>query len=990
MAGTYDEMLRLIVSMKDEASPAIKKLNSTLDEVNRSMKGNQSLAESGAKSASKFSAGFSDAAASSRRFAVGMLAAGASIGAFLGYGVQVAGELEASEAGFKTLLGSAEAAGKIMDRIKKAASSTPFEIAGLTSAVQMMSSVTHDGDKALKVVLDLGEGLSAMGKGQAELDRVAVNLQQIGALGRANAVDIKQFAYAGLPIYDMLKEKTGLAGEALAKFTEEGHVTFDLLADLFDKANDKGGRFFGGFANQAGTFNQLLSNMKDSVSIFMSDFVKQTGLFDGVKEALTSFTSVLTRHKQEIIDYGAKGIQVLSQNIPVLAGAITGMLIPAIGALITIGGGWVFLLGAAGAAVGYLVNQQMQLAASTDKIREAATQQATAIDAMTAASEREINMLRAKVTTMGTEEKAYVAMREKEIAATNKYLESQKAAAAADIALSEARMKQYGVAFGAKKDADIKVAESERNLANTMVQVEKMRADKIASMRNSEMENKIRLGVKEYETRVNLLNKSGIVERDARNAILSMSSTASQKEISIAIDKAKRQAEITAQLVKTLAAITARPIIQNIQVRVSTPDSPTAGKPFASIGSAVIGQTKEMIAAGGDYKSKIEALNQEFAKAATGANNLSAGLDKVGGAGGGAGKGVNDAAKAAEKAKKEMESLTSEVNKNWKAYGDLKTKVKDALTSLEADHKEKARSITEQIAGITASALELQRAFDINMKGTRNDIASAYLDQVKKVDELKRQESDLMKEQMTAENQEKLIAVRERLSIEQKALDDNKNITTVYASEIAEAKRREQIGEFARFMEDIAAKRSALQDEYNSKRAMMDQEIKDLTDQRLKEQELFEQKKAELGRVAAAARTFATTWGTAMRDMTVVTQEKVNQMVNSLESLKTKLETVLSLQKQTSINGGPSTTNLFPARANGGPVTAGQGYIVGENGPEYFTPGRSGNIIPNSALGGGGTTIVINNPVVRDDGDLRAMKRLVDQALRDVLINHKI
>jgi hypothetical protein len=35
------------------------------------------------------------------------------------------------------------------------------------------------------------------------------------------------------------------------------------------------------------------------------------------------------------------------------------------------------------------------------------------------------------------------------------------------------------------------------------------------------------------------------------------------------------------------------------------------------------------------------------------------------------------------------------------------------------------------------------------------------------------------------------------------------------------------------------------------------------------------------------------------------------------------------------------------ARARGGPVWKGGSFLVGENGPEVFTPGRSGNIIPN-------------------------------------------
>ena len=47
-------------------------------------------------------------------------------------------------------------------------------------------------------------------------------------------------------------------------------------------------------------------------------------------------------------------------------------------------------------------------------------------------------------------------------------------------------------------------------------------------------------------------------------------------------------------------------------------------------------------------------------------------------------------------------------------------------------------------------------------------------------------------------------------------------------------------------------------------------------------------------------------------------------------------------------------------RAAGGRVGAGRGYMVGENGPEYFRPGRSGQIIPNHMIDLGGKFIPFN------------------------------
>lgn len=44
----------------------------------------------------------------------------------------------------------------------------------------------------------------------------------------------------------------------------------------------------------------------------------------------------------------------------------------------------------------------------------------------------------------------------------------------------------------------------------------------------------------------------------------------------------------------------------------------------------------------------------------------------------------------------------------------------------------------------------------------------------------------------------------------------------------------------------------------------------------------------------------------------------------------------------------------------GGSVEAGKTYLVGERGPELFTPSFSGNVTANRKLGGGGTSVNIS------------------------------
>jgi len=79
--------------------------------------------------------------------------------------------------------------------------------------------------------------------------------------------------------------------------------------------------------------------------------------------------------------------------------------------------------------------------------------------------------------------------------------------------------------------------------------------------------------------------------------------------------------------------------------------------------------------------------------------------------------------------------------------------------------------------------------------------------------------------------------------------------------------------------------------------------------------------------------------------------------------------------------------------AEGGRVTGGKPYIVGERGPELFSPGVSGNITPNHALGGS-TTVVVNvdasgSSVQGDEEQGRELGRLISVAVQSEIIEQQ-
>ena len=80
-------------------------------------------------------------------------------------------------------------------------------------------------------------------------------------------------------------------------------------------------------------------------------------------------------------------------------------------------------------------------------------------------------------------------------------------------------------------------------------------------------------------------------------------------------------------------------------------------------------------------------------------------------------------------------------------------------------------------------------------------------------------------------------------------------------------------------------------------------------------------------------------------------------------------------------------------KAEGGPVKRGGSYIVGERGPEMFSPGTSGTITPNHALGGS-TNIVVNvdasgSSIEGDEQQGRELGRLISVAIQSELVQQK-
>lgn len=281
----------------------------------------------GLKTAEGYMNSFGDAASESSKSLAGAIAQGtimagvfsklssaalAAAKSFIQSGIDYNAQIESYTVGFTNMLGSAEAAQQAMAKIQEDAARTPFNVEALTQANQLLISAGENAGYSEKVILALGNAVNAAGGGNAELSRMAQNLQQIANVGKAASIDIKQFAYAGINIYQVLADYTGKSVQEVQNMT----ISYDLLSQALIAASEEGGRYYGAMDTQSQTMNGRVSTLQDNVKQLAG--LLTGDLSSGVGVVIGNLNDMLVAAQEAYKTDGWIG----------LAGAITGLTEP--------------------------------------------------------------------------------------------------------------------------------------------------------------------------------------------------------------------------------------------------------------------------------------------------------------------------------------------------------------------------------------------------------------------------------------------------------------------------------------------------------------------------------------------------------------------------------------------------------------------------------------------------------------------------------------
>lgn len=275
----YSEVLHLQAAYKKSVeetgknSQATKDLKVKLSEAQAQLNSTSSALET----AEKYMNSFGDAASGSSKSLAGAIAQGTIMAGFFSKlssaalaaaksliqsGIEYNAQIESYRVGLTNMLGDAQAANEAMAAIQEDAARTPFSVDSLTQANQLLISAGENASYSRKVIMALGDAVSATGGGNAELSRMAANLQQIANVGKASAIDIKQFAYAGINVYQVLADYTGKTVQEVQNMT----ISYDLLSNALIAASEEGGRYYNAMDTQSQTMNGRVSTLKDNVS----------------------------------------------------------------------------------------------------------------------------------------------------------------------------------------------------------------------------------------------------------------------------------------------------------------------------------------------------------------------------------------------------------------------------------------------------------------------------------------------------------------------------------------------------------------------------------------------------------------------------------------------------------------------------------------------------------------------------------------------------
>lgn len=263
------------------------------------------------------------------------------VGRFLEDVIRISGEFQQQHVALQTILGDAQKADVLFQRIKGLAVESPFKFGDLTKYAKQLAAFSIPYEEMFDTLKRFGDLSAGLG---VEMGRIILAYGQVRSAEFLKGTELRQFTEAGIPLvtelarrYTELEGTLVSVGDVYDRISKKEVPFADVKAVLWDLTNE-GGRFFNMQAVLTDTLKGKLDKLIDSYEIFLSEVGNSnndalggtlemlTGILDHWREIQNAIMAVVAAYgtyKAALIAVSA--VQKTAIKLEVIQRAITSM-----------------------------------------------------------------------------------------------------------------------------------------------------------------------------------------------------------------------------------------------------------------------------------------------------------------------------------------------------------------------------------------------------------------------------------------------------------------------------------------------------------------------------------------------------------------------------------------------------------------------------------------------------------------------------------------
>lgn len=239
---------------------------------------------------------------------------------FMGQAASAANEYEQTVVSFKTMLGSANEAKKVLKDLENFSLKTPFTPEEVNKSGRSLIAFGVAQDKLIPALNSIGDVASGLNIPFNELSDIygKIKVQQT-----VYAEDLNQLGGRGIPIFTELAKVMGVNSKEIKKLASQGKISFSEIEKAFESMSGEGGQFFSMMKEQSMTAAGMISTIQGYFGV-MQRSVGQA-FMKMIKPLMEKVMPIM----QKFVNWIAspQGLAILQILLPIIATLIGVMMV---------------------------------------------------------------------------------------------------------------------------------------------------------------------------------------------------------------------------------------------------------------------------------------------------------------------------------------------------------------------------------------------------------------------------------------------------------------------------------------------------------------------------------------------------------------------------------------------------------------------------------------------------------------------------------------